>query len=437
MLVLSLVQPLELTLVRVIMGFWIVLVTLLPLRGIGGPRAVVLTQAISYDWRCALLLLLVMINTWSCLISRLCMTPHKDGWLRGLLLSLTTVSILFFSETSFLKFYIYFEFSLIPIFLIIMGWGYQIERVGAAKAMILYTMMRSLPLLILILATSALGHDSLGTIVFNHVDFRTHTIFTYLAFSAFLVKLPIFFFHMWLPKAHVEAPVIGSIFLAAILLKLGGFGLIKIKIFIAGTGEILIVLRSISLWGLVFIRIVCCHSTDIKVLIAFSSVAHISFVVITLIRQSNFSFNCALLVIVAHGLSSSAAFFFRFLLYKTSQTRRILLNKSLRARRGLRLLFWGLICLGVIGAPPTFNLWVEIRALISTVVHISARIKFLFWGIFLGGVYRLFLLSRPISFNNPFLYSSETPIRQIDLIHLINIVYSLVGLTILCSSTFF
>merc|ERR1711973_692819 len=115
--------------------------------------------------------------------------------------------------------------------------------------------MRSLPLLILILATSALGHDSLGTIVFNHVAFRTHTIFTYLAFSAFLVKLPIFFFHMWLPKAHVEAPVIGSIFLAAILLKLGGFGLI------------LIVLRSISLWGLVFIRIVCCPSTDIKVLI--------------------------------------------------------------------------------------------------------------------------------------------------------------------------
>jgi len=345
--------------------------------------------------------------------------------------------MLFFSERSFLKFYIYFEISLIPIFLIIIGWGYQIERIGAAKAIILYTIIRSLPLLMLILSALTIGYDSINTIVFNHVDYGTQTVFRFLAFSAFLVKLPMFFFHMWLPKAHVEAPVIGSMFLAAILLKLGGFGLIKIKAFITGRDEVLSLLRSIRLWGLVFIRLICCHATDIKVLIAFSSVAHMSFVIFTLASQSNFSLNCSLLVMIAHGLSSSAAFFFRFLIYKTTQTRSILLNKRLRARGGLRLLFWGLICLGVIGAPPTFNLWVEIRALISTALHARAGIKFLFWGVFLGGAYRLFLLSRPISFNSPFLYASELPARQIDLIHLINIIYALIGLTVLCSSTFF
>jgi len=102
--------------------------------------------------------------------------------------------------------------------------------VGAAKAMILYTIRRSLPLFLLIVLSMTKGQSTL--LIERVVSSALRSPFSLAALLAFLVKLPIFFFHIWLPKAHVEAPVVGSIFLAAILLKLGGFGLIKMKRFV-------------------------------------------------------------------------------------------------------------------------------------------------------------------------------------------------------------
>jgi NADH-ubiquinone oxidoreductase chain 4 len=131
-----------------------------------------------------------------------------------------------FSAISPLFFYIIFEASLIPIRVIILGWGYQPERLSAVMAIMLYTMLASLPLLLVLffLSNAGQGGFCLNTEI-SLTSSSSTTAFTACAFLAFLVKLPMFAVHLWLPKAHVEAPVGGSMFLAALLLKLGGFGI--------------------------------------------------------------------------------------------------------------------------------------------------------------------------------------------------------------------
>jgi len=254
----------------------------------------------------------------------------KAGSLRLFLCVLSLISLLFFSEISILKFYIFFELSLVPIFLIVLGWGYQVERVAAAKAIILYTISSSLPLLLVIVSAGAYGEVrfSRGGVGVKLELWRGIAAMAYLAF---LVKLPMFFFHIWLPKAHVEAPVVGSIFLAAILLKLGGFGLIKIKLFVDVNSALRGGLSAVAVWSALFVGILCTQARDIKVLIAFSSVAHMALVILIVGTQLEVGTGCSVLILVRHGLSSSAAFFFRFLIYNASHSRRILINKSLRA----------------------------------------------------------------------------------------------------------
>ena len=434
---LALRHPLETIFISLILGFCLIVRVFPSVRGLTSAPELVFSNALTYDLGAKLLFFLVLINLWSCLLAEFCIQPKKTFFLRRLICRLGAISVCFFSEISFLKFYIYFELSLVPIFLIIIGWGYQIERVSAAKAIILYTIIGSLPLLGVVLRRGGIAQDLLFLKGGRRYDRRVLRIFRGLAYLAFLIKLPIFFCHIWLPKAHVEAPVVGSMFLAAILLKLGGYGLIKIKLFLEINFVGTACLGSVALWSLVFVGALCSQATDIKVLIAFSSVAHISFVILTLRRQLKMATACALLVLVSHGVSSSAAFFFRFLIYKKRQTRSILLNKGGNLSLGLSMLFWGLICLGVIGAPPTFNLWVEICSLIIIILQIERSIKLLFWGILLGGVYRFFLIATPISFNSQFLYLSNIGASRINLIHLIQITFFLISARVLCPIALF
>lgn len=153
-------------------------------------------------------------------------------------------------------------------------------------------------------------------------------------------------------------------------------------------------------------------------LIAFSSVAHMALMLLVLSSSNSFSHNCALLILLRHGIRSSIAFFFSFLFYKIAHTRRIILNKGASVSLGLPLLFWTFCCLGVIGAPPTFNLWVEVNSFISVVSLRPHLIKVLFWGAFLTGAYSLTLLSAPMSFNFKTRFSTKDSTAGIDLVHL-------------------
>ena len=267
------------------------------------------------------------------------------------------VLVKLFNSCDLFSFYVLFEFSLVPISLVIIGWGYQPERVAAFIRMLLYTISASLPLLGIIIF---LIHNTYAyTSIWNLIIINNSAILTLLCMLGFLVKFPIFSFHLWLPKAHVEAPVGGSMVLAAILLKMGGFG-IWLFLHLFRSFIFLEFLFFFSIWGGAAIRVTCIRQKDIKILIAYSSVAHIRFVIRSLTTMSSIGLRRAFMLIVAHGLASSGLFLGRFFAYKSFYSRNMLLTKSLLRVWPNFSLLWFIICARNMGAPPFINLLAEI-----------------------------------------------------------------------------
>jgi len=350
--------------------------------------------------RFLLFLLCVLSFRWA----NICVSSYyqNDNKNSLIMLNITLILflIMFFFSSETLNLYIIFELAVLPIFMIIIGWGYQTERLEASLRLLFYTVTASLPLLGIYLwiyfsslTTNLILIDKI--IILNNSLTSKIVIFCLLA--AFLVKLPIYGVHIWLPKAHVEAPVFGSIILAAILLKLGRFGiwifvpyiyLDRVNIFI-----------SIRLVGGVLVRILCLRLTDLKIIIAYSSVRHIGCVLVPIFISNRISSFSGMLLILAHGVRSSAIFLISFYLYQRNYSRRLLITKGLLISSSMISLFWFIILIINIAAPPTINLLAEILVIARRIYQNSFNFILFILIIVLGTAYRLIIFSSSIQGN--------------------------------------
>lgn len=388
----------------------VLILLILSVKGVWADGAALSQTIILSGYRSTLVLLLI-VRTFSCLLVMPVIDQGENLYLFLALILMRVFSAKFFVAASSISLFINFELRLIPIFLIILGWGYQTERILAGKALFIYTAVGSVPLLVLIIYHLSFGRRVL---ISNTWGFTNRSLgLLFIPVIAFLVKLPLIGVHMWLPKAHVDAPVIGSMFLAAILLKLGGWGILLYqdrfdRIFLATF------CISLSLLGVVWVSAICCQTLDRKTLIAFSSVIHIRFVVVGVAIGSNTSINCALAVLLSHGFSSSLAFYVVFLFYKLYNRRRLVLTKTLGSTRGMLRLVWLGTVIAVVGCPPSFNLWVEIMCYIVFLLDLRVLIKPMFFGALAAGVYG-FLLIGKIYFGSDFIFKSCFHPTQLEL----------------------
>nr|UAM92184.1 NADH dehydrogenase subunit 4 [Geosesarma faustum] len=300
-----------------------------------------------------------------------------------------------FSTLNYLLFYISFEMSLIPTLILILGWGYQPERIQAGIYMLFYTLSLSLPLLCSLLfiyfkdgsLTMLLMKP---VIIFNYINM----IWYFSSVMAFLVKLPMYMFHLWLPKAHVEAPVAGSMILAGVLLKLGGYGLIRILIMFQKISlNFSWLWVSISLMGGIIISLLCLRQVDMKSLIAYSSVVHMSLVLCGLMIFSWWGLMGSVVVMVGHGLCSSGLFCMASMMYERVSSRSLLINKGLLNFMPSMGLWWFMLSVCNMAAPPSLNLFGEISLIISLMSWSKLSMFSLMLFSFFSASYSLYMYS--------------------------------------------
>nr|AWB98974.1 NADH dehydrogenase subunit 4 [Anopheles aff. albitarsis H PGF-2018] len=310
-----------------------------------------------------------------------------------MILFLLMMLVLTFSSMSVFMFYLFFEASLIPTLFLILGWGYQPERLQAGVYLLFYTLLASLPLLVGIFYILEINNTLSFTLLLNFSFMDLNLLYLSLIF-AFLVKMPMFLVHLWLPKAHVEAPVSGSMILAGILLKLGGYGLLRMFSLLQMSGvKYNYWWISISLVGGVLISLICLRQTDLKALIAYSSVAHMGIVLSGLLTLTYWGLTGSYALMIAHGLCSSGLFCLANISYERMGSRSLLINKGLLNFMPTLSLWWFLLCSGNMAAPPTLNLLGEISLLNSIVAWSWVTMIMLTFLSFFSAAYSLYLFA--------------------------------------------
>lgn len=310
-----------------------------------------------------------------------------------LLIVALNISILrgFFFGNNFFWLFLFFEIRIIPIFLLIRGWGYQLERLQAGYYLLVYTTFFSLPFFLFLVklnTTSLIFFCSKKIILSLLLRLRT--------FFLFLVKSPIYFFHLWLPKAHVERPITGSILLAGALLKLGGYGFVRVILLFFFNPSLLFFIFFLTIFGGFVSRIVCFFQRDQKSSVAYIRIGHIRILIGSIRRIFFFSVKRGILIIFLHAIVSPIIFFVSYLFFLLTSNRVTTFNQA--------ILSWNFFLSGIIilfllsnfGVPPFPSFFREIIIFKSCFLVSKRFFWFVFGIVFLGCLYRIFFLINSI-----------------------------------------
>lgn len=304
------------------------------------------------------------------IISILCVwnLKYKSTFLLHLLFLLNFILINVFFVSDIFFFYVFFEALLIPMFLLIGVWGSRERRVYAAFIFFLYTLFGSLIMLFaLFLLYSHFGLLDSRLLYLYNISEERQIIFWLAFFVSVAIKVPMFPVHIWLPEAHVEAPTVGSIILAGILLKLGVFGLIKFlfPIFTYATFIMSPYITILSLVGVLYASFSTIIQIDMKKLVAYSSIAHMNFAVLGLFCFNYQGFIGSLTLMLSHGLVSSGLFFCVNVLYERYKTRLLLYFGGLSVVMPLFFFYFFVLILANMSFPGTFSFIGEFTVLIG------------------------------------------------------------------------
>src|SRR4028118_1609879 len=301
-----------------------------------------------------------------------------------------------FMAQDLLLFYIFFEAGLIPMYLIIGIWG-GAEKIKAAYKFFLYTLLGSVLMLVAMLVMIAeAGTGDIPTLMATNFAPHLQTWLWPAFFASFAVKMPMWPVHTWLPDAHVQAPTAGSVILAGVLLKMGGYGFIRFSLpmFPEGSAQFVPLVFILSGVAIVYTSLVALVQRDMKKLIAYSSVAHMAFVTFGLFAFNRQGIEGALVVMLSHGLVSGALFMCVGVVYDRLHTREIDRYGGLANNMPIYSVLLLLFTMAAVGLPGTSGFVGEFLALIGSYAAHSWVAFVATTGIILGAAYMLWLFWR-------------------------------------------
>jgi len=311
-------------------------------------------------------------------------------------LLMETLMIGVFAAQDLFLFYIFFEAGLIPMYLIIGIWG-GARRIYASYKFFLYTLLGSVLMLIAMLwMARTAGTTDIPTLMAYDFAPKAQTWLFLAFFASFAVKMPMWPVHTWLPDAHVEAPTAGSVILAGVLLKMGGYGFIRFSLpmFPEASAQLMWLVFGLSMVAVIYTSLVALVQTDMKKLIAYSSVAHMAFVTIGLFAFNRQGIEGALIVMLSHGLVSAALFLCVGVIYDRLHTREIARYGGLSDNMPRYALLFLFFTMASVGLPGTSGFVGEFLVLVGAYEAHSWLAFVATTGIILGAAYMLYLYRR-------------------------------------------